>query len=83
VRISTLLIEPVPTACPTLSGTKYSKRSDFVGRVTLRVAIIPILGLVVYTIALLVPSMVQPFNIRGAQEVLSVGANVPMKTLKC
>jgi hypothetical protein len=38
VRISTLLIEPVPTACPTLSGTKYSKRSDFVGRVTIRVA---------------------------------------------
>jgi hypothetical protein len=38
VRISTLLIEPVPTACPTLSGTKYSKRSDFVARVTLRVA---------------------------------------------
>ena len=35
-----------------------------------------ILGLVVYTIALLVPSMVQPVNIRGAQEVLSVGANV-------
>ena len=33
--------------------------------------IVPILGLVVYTIALLVPSMVQPFNIRGVQEVLS------------
>ena len=30
--------------------------------------IVPILGLVVYTIALLVPSMVQPFNIRGVQE---------------
>ena len=38
-RTSTLLVEPVPTVCPTLSGTKYSKRSDFVGRVTLRVAI--------------------------------------------
>jgi len=29
-RISTLLVEPIPTLCPTLSGTKYSKRSDFV-----------------------------------------------------
>ena len=37
-RICTLLVEPVPTACPTLSGTKYSPRSDFVARVTLRVA---------------------------------------------
>jgi hypothetical protein len=34
--MSTLLVEPVPTLCPTLSGTKYSKRSDFVGRVTIR-----------------------------------------------
>ena len=38
VRISTLLVEPVPTLCPTLSGTKYSKRSDFVARVTIQVA---------------------------------------------
>jgi hypothetical protein len=38
VRISTLLVEPVPTVCPTLSGTKYSKRSHFVARVTIRVA---------------------------------------------
>ena len=38
VRISTLLVEPVPTLCPTLSGTKYSKRSHFVARVTIRVA---------------------------------------------
>jgi hypothetical protein len=38
VRISTLLVEPVPKLCPTLSGTKYSKRSDFVARVTIRVA---------------------------------------------
>ena len=37
-RICTLLVEPVPTACTTLSGTKYSPRSDFVARVTLRVA---------------------------------------------
>jgi hypothetical protein len=33
VRISTLLVEPVPTVCPALFGTKYSKRSHFVGRV--------------------------------------------------
>ena len=38
VRISTLLVEPVPTVCLSCHGTKYSKRSDFVGRVTLRVA---------------------------------------------
>ena len=44
--------------------------------------IVPILGLVVYTIALLVPSMVQPFNIRGVQEVLSVGANVPTENIE-
>jgi hypothetical protein len=36
---SVVLVEPVPTACPTLSGTKYSKRTDFVGRVTIRVAV--------------------------------------------
>jgi len=46
--------------------------------------IAPIFGLVVYIIALLVPSMVQPFKIRGqtiqleelVQKVGSVGANV-------
>jgi hypothetical protein len=38
ISISTLLVEPVPTLCPTLSGTKYSKRSHFVARVTIRVA---------------------------------------------
>jgi hypothetical protein len=37
VWISTLLVEPVPTLCPTLSGTKYLKRSHFVARVTIRV----------------------------------------------
>ena len=38
-QICTLLVGPVPTVCSTLSGTKYSPRSDFVARVTLRVAL--------------------------------------------
>jgi hypothetical protein len=38
VRISTLLIEPVPTVCLSCHGYKFSKRSDFVDRVTIRVA---------------------------------------------
>jgi hypothetical protein len=37
MRISTLLVEHIRTLCSTLSGTKYSKRSDFVGRVTIQV----------------------------------------------
>jgi hypothetical protein len=40
VRISTLLVEPVPTVCLSCHGYKFSKRSDFVDRVTIRVATI-------------------------------------------